>query len=238
MKKTYLPLFILFSFCLNLKAQLKTKIDSITDEKNSLLAYENISEFLSIIKTECKTCDEMIMERFANGTIKSKINYYKGLLHGKYESFHSNGNYKIKGFVYRGLKNGPWEYYYENGNLKIFALFDKTLKNHPTKWIEYFPNGSIKYFIELDNNFQLKTEFKLRQEGDTIFTISHLQNGTYSYIKRKTNKSNGTLSYLKTKGSLLVIYFFNERMKFIRKKFKIKSSSKRKKEETEFLLGW
>lgn len=189
MKKVYLLLLVSFScgISINLKAQLKIKLDSITDERKSFLAYEALPQFKNFEITRCgtKKCNGTIIQTFENSSIKSKIDYYKGLPNGKYELFYSNGNHKVKGLVHQGFKNGSWKYYYENGKLNFHAVFSEKLNNHPIKWIEYFPNGSINYYIELDSTFQLIREFELNPKGDTIFQIHPINDKSYPYYCKR-----------------------------------------------------
>jgi len=60
--------------------------------------------------------------KYANGNIRSKVNFINGIPQGKFENYYPGGGTQSKGNYSKGKHDGVGETFYPNGQLKFNEL--------------------------------------------------------------------------------------------------------------------
>lgn len=91
-----------------------------------------ISFFLFIINFILHAQDGIQKEFYANGNLKSEINYYTGVREGEAKFYYENGNLKEERFYFNGKVEGLVRYYNEAGKLIEMATLENGKRQGPT----------------------------------------------------------------------------------------------------------
>ena len=130
----------------NLPDDINSKsLDELTQEANniieqleqiSILNNRNVPLKFKILESEMDG-DEYngeLKEYYQNGNLKSKENFDKGVLDGKYEYYFGDGLLRQSGCITNTLKNGEILSYYEDGTLKSLETYILGIRSGPQKY--------------------------------------------------------------------------------------------------------
>ena len=69
-----------------------------------------------------------------NNRIKSKTNYFDGIVEGEYYSFYYNQTVKNHGYYSNNSKDGEWNFYYSNGAIESINIFEHGILKESRKY--------------------------------------------------------------------------------------------------------
>jgi antitoxin component YwqK of YwqJK toxin-antitoxin module len=127
-----------------------------------------MNRFVIICLVVCITisCKKTLKQYYANGNVRSEVEYRKKVMHGTAVYYHANGNKQFETTYHQGKLNGQmkrWYYnghieriehyhmdtlhgiymsYHDNGNLHVSMNYEHGLKHGIYK--EYHDNGQLK----------------------------------------------------------------------------------------------
>ncbi|MDJ1484495.1 toxin-antitoxin system YwqK family antitoxin [Cytophagaceae bacterium YF14B1] len=129
-------IWLMLFLCPVLKAQTKQVITYYDKGK------EHVKEKYTISNTKPPYLQGPYENYYANGKVRSRGTYKKGVPDGNWTYYYENGKLKIKGNWQNSRKNGIWSYYYENGNLQMEGTLQNEIRTN--QWSYYYESGALK----------------------------------------------------------------------------------------------
>lgn len=106
------------------------------------------------------------IEKYDDGSVKTRFAIRNGKLHGKSEHYYPNGNLnEIRSFR-NGLKHGKWSKYNENKTLVSTARYRRDLKHG--KWKIWDDNGTLRYTLQYRNGEKTGTWKMFDENGNLV----------------------------------------------------------------------
>ena len=161
-----------------------------------------------------------LKEYYQNGNLKSKENFDKGVLDGKYEYYFGDGLLRQSGCITNTLKNGEILSYYEDGTLKSLETYILGIRSGPQKY--FYEDGTISQKgVSKDNvhvglwTWYWKNGEKLKEEqyvNKILYKISEWQDdGTEISIRKYSNELlNGKSIFYHHNGNISTVKTYND----------------------------
>lgn len=135
--------------------------------------------------------NDLWVEFFEDGSIKTKTNYNQRELHGFYLNYYESGQIKKQGTYWNNEKESVWSEFFEDGTVKseinyhlgdlngtYFTIYDtKEKKEEGTYklgkkqglWTQWYPNGQIEHSAIYDNGTPIKNIEWYAENGEIIY---------------------------------------------------------------------
>ncbi len=152
-------------------------------------------------------------EYFANGGIKTILEYKNGIPDGEIKSWYSKDVKQAEGFIDKGQRTGTWKLYYESGILKKESTYKNNLENgEEIFWTESgkiqkkgnYINGKLngKYEWFYDNGQKKQEGYFVDGKEDSTWTDWY-ENGKLKMVGHFTNfEKNGTWTWWDENGKV------------------------------------
>lgn len=101
------------------------------------------------LRGQTNTFSGVMVERFPNGSYRSRSTIHNGLLHGLSEGWHTNGHKQVAEHFTNGVAHGPRTKWDENGKLLSQTMI--VAGNLDGVFRRWFPDGTLSEQIEMKN---------------------------------------------------------------------------------------
>ena len=195
---------------------------SCSDKSNVLSGPFLIKDEITYHQTTTKPITGELHSFYANGQLKDRTSYIKGLRDGLFEAFYDNGQLRERVTYLSGIKNGLQETFSADGKLtQSLPLVDGIAHGVRTQYFRV-DNKDIRYHVGfvnglVDGVYEYYMDDVLVEQGmnsngrrDGVFTTFHSNSRVKETLRYADGKKNGSIEGYWSTGEKALLGRYND----------------------------